>query len=185
MKNVSGYINIIIFFLGFYSLFCFYSCSNEEIEIGVTEKEHYLNLISPSGEKIADNIADLKNETALIVAEAYGIDKAFEITKLDYLPSEKGYIVFIEYKTEDGLNGSYVMSKNVKINYSQDNVILKSSNCRLKSGSEDGGGGSTKFVCKPHGNCSSCILQGSYDPNTGEHTITCSCSECKMEITIS
>jgi hypothetical protein len=155
------------------------------MEMKVTEKEYCLNLIAPSGEKISDNIATLKNETALIVAETYGIDKTFEITKLDYLPTEKGYIVFVEYKTEDGIKGSYAMSKNVNINYSLDNIALKSSNNRLKTGTENGSGGSTKFVCKANGSCNSYTIQGSYDPNTGTHTITCSCSECKLEVTTS
>ena len=184
MKN-KVVLNIVVLFFSLQPVILITSCSKEDIKMDITENEYFLDIVSPNGEKIANNIATLKSETALIIAEKTELDKAFEITNLNYLPCKKGYIAIIEYITEDGLKGSYAISKDAKVNYSTDNVVLKSPSSRLRSSSENGGGGQTKFVCKPHGNCSTCTLQGTYNPSTGEHTITCSCSECKMEITVS
>ncbi|HBN28602.1 MAG TPA: hypothetical protein DD421_06115 [Clostridiaceae bacterium] len=178
------YTNIIVLIFSLQFVIFMSGCSKEDIKMNIAENEYLLDIVAPSGEKIANNITELKKETAFIIAETFEIDKTFEITNLNYLPCKKGYIAIIEYLTEDGMKGTYAISKDAEVNYSTDNVILKSSS-RLRSSSENGGGGQTKFVCKPHGNCSTCTLQGSYNPNTGENTITCSCNECKMEITVS
>jgi hypothetical protein len=164
------------------------SCSqdNDFSEITINEDENSLNLIAPNGEKIADNIVSLKNETAQIIAETFGIEKEFEITNLNYLPTEKGYVVFVEYKTSDGIIKNYVKAHNAFVNYSTNNLQIRHlSNPRLKSGNEGSSYKKVKFECLPNGNCNSCIIQGVYDPSTGENTIRCSCEECQMRITYS
>ena len=182
MNNIFRYIYVTTFLIG---LFCFLSCSNDELQVGIKETELSLNLTSPSGTRVAESIMELKYETAMVIAEVYGMDKEFEIMGFNYLPSDEGYIVLIDYKTEDDITGTYAISKDAEICYSMDTMVLKHSNNKLRSGSENGGSGSTKYVCKPHGRCHSCTLQGVYNPSTGENIITCSCDECKMEITYS
>ncbi len=57
--------------------------------MNIAENEYLLDIVAPSGEKIANNITELKKETAFIIAETFEIDKTFEITNLYYLPCKK------------------------------------------------------------------------------------------------
>jgi hypothetical protein len=156
----------------------------DDVEINnikITSNEHSLNLKSPNGKMIYDNIHMLKKE----MAESIVIGEEFEITSLDYRSVSKGYFVIINYVTIGGRIGNFAISEGTPVNILSDKVIMNlPSSPRLKNPTETGNVTKVKFRCLPSGNCSNCMIETTEDPNTNLSTTTCSCSTCELETTV-
>lgn len=170
---------------------CFCACRQEndffsqKDEMLFSRAEQSLNLEAPSGLLIASSISDLKEEAAEIVGERFGVDKKFDIIELNYLGDSKdGYVVFVEYETEDGIRGNYLKAKNSKIKFNTDQVVMSvSSLTKVKSRSEGGSGGGDYVVrCLARGNCtqSQCTLGG--EIGGGSTSVWCNCAECALKV---
>jgi len=155
---------------------CFFGCNKSIEEIDL------LNMTAPNGEKISENVFKLKDEISSILKNSHNISEDFEITNLKYLPVAKGYFVFIEYQTSSGIKGNIVKAKDTNVKHFSKVITLNVP--RLKSQSEDTGGGvdNIVFSCNPRGSCSSCIVEG--EMWEGGATAYCSCSECELKVHI-
>ncbi|MDR2039237.1 MAG: hypothetical protein LBQ60_15045 [Bacteroidales bacterium] len=136
------------------------------------------SLIAPNGEFISASISALKEELSYVIKKEKG---DFNILNFEYLPVKDGYTVIINYQLSDGNIDSIV-----KTNIPSDNS-LATNIVRLKSGSENSGGGSGSIYhkCEATGNCP-CKLVATVDFNTGRIKYSCgddNCSDCVMTIT--
>lgn len=85
----------------------FVACSDSDVfeeELGVSQLEVSLNLMAPSGERIAPNVSALKTMT--------GIGEK-EIVKIEYANCSSGYIASVYYIDEDNEVASFVLYDNI------------------------------------------------------------------------
>lgn len=81
--------------------------TNENEEVTSLEKSQVLE--APNGQRIAVDITVLKAEIRNRLETAYGVSQ-FEITQIDYMPVDKGYIAYIYYLTDKGHVSNIVKS---------------------------------------------------------------------------
>jgi hypothetical protein len=134
----------------------FIACSAENdlegLEVSTNEKS--LNLKAPNGEKIADNILQLKEIVSVSVAERFGIDKDFDITSLEYAPVKDGYAVLIKYRTLDDIKGGIVRTNSPSILEADG---IKPITIRLKAGTENTAiFNGISYTCRPTPSTSDC-----------------------------
>lgn len=178
---------------GFLSLF--YSCEQSDDDILLKRAEENLNLIAPSGERIADDVVTLKKKVADFISERYGIDKDFEIKGLQYLPLSDGYSVLVDYKTEDGIVSNLGITSNncSKVKFEADEISARTikRNVGLKTRREvDGGDAEVTYSCKASSTSSDkceCKLTVFYHEDTGVYEYSCDgtgekCT-CNLEFT--
>lgn len=181
---ITKYVNNLTTMILLLSCVVFTACNDDILDKEIFYEESSLNLIAPSGEKIADNIVSLRNEVSQVIVQTFGIEKEFEITNLNYLPAKKGYAVVIEYETADGIAKNYLKASNVPIHaLSSSAMIFHLPNPRLKNDSESSGGKRVKFECISHGNCNDCQIMQTTDPTTGNITVSCSNECCYLKTT--
>lgn len=132
-----------------------WACNSMDESVAVTDLEESLNLQAPSGMKIANSMLDLKE---ILVKNTEMSFDGVEITNIDYLPVNEGYIAMMTCLFPDG-KVLKIANTNWSLN-SDGRLIPPSLNLsRTKSGSESGLGGGTIFVCKSmHGKCSYCEM---------------------------
>jgi hypothetical protein len=174
------YVGNLIMMMLFPSCIVFTACNDDISDQQISLRESSLNLVAPSGEKIADDIVSLRSEVSQVVAETFGVEKKFEITALNYVPLKKGFAVTIEYETADGFAKNYLKrSSKVSIEFAGALVIVfNSSSPRLKNGPESSdAGGRGRVECSGHGNCNDCRIVETRDDVTGNVIIRCS-KEC-------
>jgi hypothetical protein len=100
-KNMASFICCIMMF----SLL--QSCKTDDKSFDL-DSGRALDLQSPNGEWIADNISSFKEKVSFVIEDIYGERKEFEIVKLEFIPDiPEGYVAEIEYETYDGFKGSY------------------------------------------------------------------------------
>jgi hypothetical protein len=141
----------------------FVACSSDDDTEGleVNSNEKSLNLRAPNGEKIADNILQLKKIVSVSVGERFGIDKDFDITSLEYVPIEDGYVVLIKYRTFDDIEGGILRTNSLSI-LEADGII--SSKVRLKSGGENESTiNGVTYTCTPNPSTSLCNCIPTYN----------------------
>jgi hypothetical protein len=154
----------------------FIACSVEDdfegLEVSTNEKS--LNLKAPNGEKIADNILQLKEIVSVYVAERFGIDKDFDITSLEYAPVPDGYAVLIKYRTLDDIEGGIVRTNSPSILESEGII---SNQVRLKAWGENTVTvGIQTYICHPTSFLSDCNCIPHVDPLTLK--VTCPKGSC-------
>lgn len=187
MKRYSSIFQIVF---GLLVIGNFWACRQENAlfsqkdDMLFSRAEQSLNLKAPSGLLIASSVSDLREETVEIVRERFGVDKKFEIIELNYLGDSKdGYVVFVEYKTEDGIRGNYLKARNSKIKFNTNQVVMGSSSLtKSKSKSEGDSGDEYVIRCLAGGNCSQsqCTLGGEFVD--GLTSVWCNCAECTLKI---
>ncbi|MDR2039236.1 MAG: hypothetical protein LBQ60_15040 [Bacteroidales bacterium] len=160
-----------------------FGCNKDE---SITIEEQALNLISPSGEMISQNIQSLKKESSAIINDVFETIKEFEITDIEYLPVNKGYVAIVKYKTSDGIYGNYAISCGTHVNFNSNQVrMITGSSPKLKNNNENSGKKPVyTFVCHANGSCNTCSLEGDLDPENNQATVTCSCNDCILETKI-
>jgi len=148
----------------------------------ISKEEQLLNLTAPSGEKIADNIGQLKDLVSVFVAEKFEIDKEFYLTSLDYMPLEKGYIVLIKYKTFDNEVGGIVRTNNTSLlTVDPKSTVKVRNNVRLKSDIENSAifNGIT-YTCS-----GSCICMPTFTKHDSDNGYNVSCTgSCACSLTV-
>lgn len=162
---------------------CLSGCSQEAAKDGeATQEELALSLKAPSGEMIADDIRALKEEASLIINGDSKAGVELEIVALNYFPASTGYAVIVEYLTSDGNTGNFMKSKGVGVNCSGSELVMQKLP-RLKSSDETSGNSGVTFSCIANGSCSTCGVEGTYNPQTNVATVMCSCNECILKST--
>lgn len=103
-------------------------CSNKN-EVANLETEK-ISLVAPNGERIAQDMATLKKETARIVAKQFGNDTSFKITDVEYASVSDGYLALINYELDNGEKSSYAISNSraVLTNSAIDTLIIEGTN---------------------------------------------------------
>jgi hypothetical protein len=166
------------------------SCSQNDDSLGIqiSENEKTLNLTAPNGEKIAENILQLKEIVSVSVGERFGTDKEFYITSLEYIPVREGYAVLVKYRTSDNMEGGLVRVNSRSVYLETDTGILIRENIRLKSSPENTAifEGNT-VTCFPEPYDSNCTCIPTFTRRgDGVWAMTCSNSPstctCKMQI---
>jgi hypothetical protein len=155
------------------------SCDNE-YDTDTSKAELSLNLKSSKGYVIAPNISSLKQEISLMITETYGESKIFEIINIIYCDLEQGCIASIQYKTDDGHNGTILKTNISSITYDSDIRIreIKGRKSILKSGNENSARmNGILYTCKDLGSCS-CIPTFT-TPGDGVN-ISCGCDSCEL-----
>jgi hypothetical protein len=152
----------------------------------ISLRESSLNLVAPSGEKIADDIVSLRNEVSQVVAETFGVEKEFEITALNYLPIKKGFAVTIEYETADGFAKNYLKTRRVSsIKCLCSVMVYRFASPRPKNdpeSSDAGAQGDEKVECISHGDCTDCEINRTKNDVTGAVIVRCSKECCWLKI---
>ena len=176
------YLVSLLFAIG--SIFCFQSCENNQNEpIEVDSKELLLNLTSPNGDKIASSVLSLKEETSIVVAEKFGVDKDFLITDLTYIPVKEGYSVLVKYETLDGIKGGFIKTNNTSFTVSPDlKVTVVNKSVRLGVGEENTANlNGMRITCKQLGSCE-CIPTFKTNANVSVSYSCGPCNHCEMTI---
>lgn len=155
-------------------------CEQSDDDIIVKRAEKELNLIAPSGERIADDVVALKKKVADFISERYGVDKDFEIEGLHYLPLGEGYSVLIDYKTIDGISSNLGVTNNCsKVIFNANEItarMVKRSLSLKTRGEADGSDGEVTYSCKPTSSSPDsckCQLKVRYYPSTAVYEYTC------------
>ena len=176
------YLGLLFFAIG--TVFFFQSCENNQNEpVELDSKELLLNLTSPNGDKIASSVLSLKEETSIVVAEKFGVDKDFLITDLTYIPVKEGYSVLVKYETSDGIKGGFIKTNNTSYTISPDlKVTVVNNSVRLGVGEENSANlNSIRITCKQLGSCE-CIPTFKTNAN-GSIGYSCGpCNHCEMTI---
>jgi hypothetical protein len=153
------------------SFFIACSSDNDYAGLEVNANEKSLNLKAPNGEKIADNILQLKEIVSVSVAERFGIDKDFDITSLEYYPVPDGYVVLIQYRTLDDIEGGIVRTNSPSI-LASDGII--STTVRLKAWGENTVTVNiTTYTCRPTSFLSDCNCKPHVNTNYTPPKVTC------------
>jgi hypothetical protein len=157
-KNVTFYLKALIVI----SLFAI-SCKHDT---NSSDPAPTLNLVAPSGQRIASSIEQLKLRAYPVIIRKNGALVDFTITKINYYPVKTGLLAEIKYISKEGIEG---------------NFILQSSHSTNKSASISPDV-MRSYSCSKNGACQeTCAVQAVQTPD-GTFTVTCSCSECKMNI---
>ena len=140
-------------------------------------------MTSPNGDKIASSVLSLKEETSIVVAEKFGVDKDFLITDLTYIPVKEGYSVLVKYETLDGIKGGFIKTNNTSFTVSPDlKVTVVNKSVRLGVGEENTANlNGMRITCKQLGSCE-CIPTFKTNAN-GSVSYSCGpCNHCEMTI---
>lgn len=125
-----------------------------------------LDLIAPSGQRIASSIEQLKSRANRVIILKNGALVDFTITKIKYYPVKTGLLAEIKYILKGGVEGNFILQTIPTTN--------KSTSIRpdvMRS-----------YSCSKNGGCQeTCAVQIVQTPD-GTYTVTCSCSECKMNV---
>jgi hypothetical protein len=66
-----------------------------------------INLTAPSGQPIAQSLNSLSQRTAHVLARTYNTKEDVTITRIDYLPVQKGFAATVYFTLSDGQAGSF------------------------------------------------------------------------------
>lgn len=142
-------------------IWCFtISCQKQQV---VQKEEIPIDLLSPSGMRIAASMGELKKEAAVVITKKYGSGKDATITGIEYLPAEKGYAAIINYRLGDGTIGNFAMIAGGKY--------------RLPSGDVTEVAGKVSIICVQVATCV-CFIRATIDADTGVITYSCNCGTC-------
>lgn len=153
------------------------TASNEKSR-SMNDQDGLLNLIAPSGERISESIATLKEELYFML----GINEDFELTGINYIPITSGYAATIEYQTLSGVKSNFIKA-NVSMQFVGNSIEVITATPRLKSRDVETPYGHYSARCEPRGNCPSCEASVTMNLKTGELTARCSCDECTLIVT--
>lgn len=90
-------------------------CNDESKIDSVKESKDNLVLEAPNGEMIATDILSLKDEMRELVARQFGDDFDFEITDIEYVEPDDGYLALITYRLADGRISNYVRTNSTEV----------------------------------------------------------------------
>jgi hypothetical protein len=159
-------------------------CNKDDSDI--TPQKSSLNLVSPNGIKIAEDINSLKLSTSEHLSSLNnGMEVEFEITDIEYATVPLGFIAFIVYRLDNGnIRKSALLSKEAHISMMANSMVLSNlPDIRLKNRSESGG--SNRHVdCVGSCNGTGCSLIIRDIPGEGRR-LECypGCEDCSMVIT--
>jgi len=134
-----------------------------------------LSLLAPSGVKIASSVVELKNILNPLVYNKFNKEIKYEITKIEYLNSSKGFFAIIDFVMPSGeqSNVIYCNSFPNQINYNKSKVkYLSTAKKQEQQGYSFSCSGPT--CCKVH----------AISHPDGTVDIDCSCDGCTMTINI-
>ena len=155
MKNLKTISALVLILL---STVILINCENENLE------PNDINLVSPKGFKIADNISQLKL--------TLGLDQNQEITNVKFIESNDFNVAFIDYKGINGVNLNVVIAKG-NVNFNSNELIIN----KLPNKNQFNTGTWT-ISC---GGCADCRVSGTID-SEGNITFQCESSCCVMRV---
>jgi len=88
----------------FFALILITSCKEEAEKFSHPE----LVLVAPNGDRLASNLAELKDWTKAVVQDKFGYNKEFEITNIEYFNVAKGFVAQINFKV-DAVDSHYII----------------------------------------------------------------------------
>jgi len=149
------------------------SCNKQKNSVNTNEDTGTtVNLIAPSGLKIASSIADLKALIDPTVKIKLG-NGNYTISQVDYVDSKTGYGALIYLKTDSGKLTTVFIANGIKFKAKVNNSLaINDTNPLFKTMSDGSGdGGSQTYYCAGP----PCCLVGYYFDTNGEVIIDCGC----------
>lgn len=145
------------------------SCHKEK---AVSNQKTPVNLLAPSGARIAASLDDLRKNAAATITRKHGSALDITITSVQYLQAEKGYAAIVNYRLPDGTLGNFAVVRGVSYQLTASQAV--------RTADEE-----VHIVCAAVSECSCFITGVRIDAEGGTIVFNCTCGACVPLIIIS